>query len=223
MTTSTTYWWTEISNVPQKPGVYAWYYLPEITDFDLQQTISRIRVYWDNNDIEAAIETVKSFLQNFLFQYFQEEPYQAILRGALKPKYEGSIEHKPELSEELLKRIVEEPERLITIKQVLERSAPDFASPIYIGMSENLSSRLKRHKKLIEKYSSQLLNQNTSSQDDKKDGEDRDQSFAMRICSRHIPPTRLFVTISILEDAGKRYVDIENILNRIHYPLLGRN
>lgn len=223
MTTSTTYWWTEISNVPQKPGVYAWYYLPEITDFDLQQTISRIRVYRDDNDIEVAIETVKSFLQNFLFQYFQEEPYQAILRGALKPKYEGSIEHKPELSEELLKRIVEEPERLITIKQVLEKSAPDFASPIYIGMSENLSSRLKRHKKLIEKYSSQLLSQNTSNRNDKRDGEDRDQSFAMRICSRHIPPTRLFVTISILDDAGKRYVDIENILNRIHYPLLGRN
>ncbi len=223
MKTSTTYWWTEISNVPQKPGVYAWYYLPEITDFDLQQTISRIRVYRDDNDIEVAIETVKSFLQNFLFQYFQEEPYQAILRGALKPKYEGSIEHKPELSEELLKRIVEEPERLITIKQVLEKSAPDFASPIYIGMSENLSNRLKRHKKLIEKYSSQLLSQNTSNRNDKKDGEDRDQSFAMRICSRHIPPTRLFVTISILDDAGKRYVDIENILNRIHYPLLGRN
>jgi len=223
MTTSTTYWWTEISNVPQKPGVYAWYYLPEITEFDLQQTISRIRVYWDDDDIEAALETVKSFLQNFLFQYFQEEPYQAILRGSLKPKYEGSIEHKPELSEELLKRIVEEPERLITIKQVLEESAPDFASPIYIGMSENLSSRLKHHKKLIEKYSSQLLNQNISNRTNKRDGEDRDQSFAMRICSRHIPPTRLFVTISILGDVGKRYVDIENILNRIHYPLLGRN
>jgi hypothetical protein len=223
MMSSTTYWWTEISNIPKKPGVYAWYYSPEITDFDLQQIISSVNIYRDNNDLDAALKAVKDFLQSFLFRYFQEEPYQATLRGALKPRYEGCIEHKPELSSDLLQRIIEEPERLITIKQVLEQSSPDFSSPIYIGMSESLGDRIKKHKKLIEKYSSQVLIQDGIYHSPAKERDDGDQSFAMRICSRSIPPMRLFVIVNVLEDLGKRYVDIENILNRIHYPLLGRN
>lgn len=220
---SNTYWWTEIAGVPQKPGVYAWYYLPELTDFDLQDTIKRIIEYRDNENKDAAIETVEIFLDKFLFKYFREEPYKVSLYGPLKPKYEGSIEHKPELSGSLIDRIVEDPERLITIKQVLEKSAPDFASPIYIGMSDNLGSRLKRHKKLIEKYSSRESSTSFSVDPGPYSVENRDESFAMRVCSRSIPPTRLFVAINILENAEKRYVDIENILNRIHYPLLGRN
>lgn len=216
------YWWTQISNVPQKPGVYAWYYLPELTDFDLQKTVEKIQSLSEINDKEGASEVVKNFLHDFVFQYFREEPYQAVLRGPLKPKYQGNIEHIPELSEDLIKRIVEEPSRIFTIKQVLEKSVPNFASPLYIGMAENLNNRVRKHKKLIEKYYSQ-----TSSQNIQKhffnENEDRDQSFAMRVFSRRIPPTRLAIAINILEDIGKGYVDIENILNRIHYPLLGRN
>jgi hypothetical protein len=215
------YWWTQISNIPKKPGVYAWYYLPEITDFDLQETVERIQTL-KITDQEAASEVVRSFLHDFIFQYFREEPYQAILRGSLKPKYEGSVEHNPDLSEDLIRRIVEEPSRIFTIRQVLEKSVPNFSSPLYIGMSENLNSRLKKHKKLIERYYSQSSNHNTQYQSS-NETEDRDSSFAMRIFSRKIPTTRLAIAINILEDVGKTYVDIENILNRIHYPLLGRN
>ena len=217
------YWWTETSNIPHKPGVYAWYYSPEITEFDLEQIIRKINNFREIGDTDAAFMAVHNFLHDYLFRYFQEEPYQATLKGALKPKYEGYVEHTPELSEDLVKRVIEQPERLMTMKQVLEKSAPNFASPIYIGMSENLRDRIKRHKKLIEKYCSQFPNSNIQLKSTDKESENRDRSFAMRICSRNIPPTRLFVAINILEDIGKRYVDIENILNRIHYPLLGRN
>jgi len=216
------YWWTQIAAIPQKPGVYAWYYLPELTEFDLRDTVAKIQSFTDVNDKESASEVVKDFLYTFVFQYFREEPYQAVLRGSLKPKYEGSIEHIPELSEDLVTRIVEDPNRIFTIKQVLEKSVPNFSSPLYIGMSENLNSRVGRHKKLIEKYYSQAAIQNIQYQS-LNETEDRDQSFAMRVVSRKIQTTRLAVAINVLEDVGKRYVDIENILNRIHYPLLGRN
>jgi|GEM_PF-2519146 len=216
------YWWTQIATIPQKPGVYAWYYLPELTEFDLRDTVAKIQSFTDVNDKESASEVVKDFLYTFVFQYFREEPYQAVLRGSLKPKYEGSIEHIPELSEDLVTRIVEDPNRIFTIKQVLEKSVPNFSSPLYIGMSENLNSRVGRHKKLIEKYYSQAAIQNIQYQS-LNETEDRDQSFAMRVVSRKIQTTRLAVAINVLEDVGKRYVDIENILNRIHYPLLGRN
>jgi hypothetical protein len=33
----TIYSWHEIGDVPAAPGVYAWYYNPEITAFDLDQ------------------------------------------------------------------------------------------------------------------------------------------------------------------------------------------
>ena len=45
----------------------------------------------------------------------------------------------------------------------------------------------------------------------------------MEVCRRNILPAQLFVVINIIKDNGKRYIDLENILNRIHYPLLGRN
>lgn len=218
------YRWTEISKIPQEPGVYAWYYSPEMTDHDLQKAINDVSNFNQKGDKDSASEVVRNFLYNSIFRYFKEEPYQAVLRGALKPQYQGYIEHLPSLSEALVSRIVEEPERLITVKEVLEKSAPNFASPMYIGMSESLGIRLKRHKKLIEKYRSQPelreINHKTFSLEE---NEKKDQSFALQVCRRNITPSRLFVVINIFGNIGQRYVDIENILNRIHYPLLGRN
>jgi hypothetical protein len=205
------YRWNELSKIPSKQGVYAWYYVPEITDFDLKNVIQEIR---DNP--EQAENMVSTFLYDFIFKYFQEEPYKASLFGSLKPKYEGSIDHKPELSTSLIERIIEKPDRLNTIREVLEKSVPNFSSPMYIGMSKNVHRRIQEHESLIRKYSSipQSIIHEPSS---------RDQSFAMRLCSRGIPPNQLVVCVNIVDVSDDSYIDIENILNRIHYPLLGRN
>lgn len=144
------------------------------------------------------------------------------MRGALKPRYEGLLEHTPSLSADLVTRLVEDPRRLKTIKKVLEASAPYFASPIYIGMSERLKSRLSRHKSLIEKYSNQPVARH-GPDELTPEGERKNHSFAREICARNIPANRLFVVVHIIQGVRDEYVDIENILNRIHYPLLGRN
>lgn len=216
----TIYSWTEISGIPQEPGIYAWYYSPEITDYDLELAINQINIFKQNNDIQSALKLIEIFLEKNIFKYFQEEPYQVSLDGALKPKYEGFVEHKPSISESLVERILDNPERLKTVKNVVQSSAPNFASPIYIGMSDKLGKRLRQHKRLIEKYrSNPIFNQNLGMVDKEKS----DQCFAMEVCRRNILPARLFVVISLITNDGKRYIDIENILNRIHYPLLGRN
>lgn len=208
--------WHEIGDVPAAPGVYAWYYIPEITAFDLDQITSDIIALKAKAGSSAAKEAVRAFLDQAVFRYFREQPYSAQLHGPLKPHYEGQIEHRPMLSESLLERIVEEPGRLATIRAVLEASAPDFASPIYIGMSEKLRARLSRHKSLIEKYGeSPILGCSEE--------ERRDHSFAKEVRARSIPPSRLFVVATVISGPPGTYVDIENILNRIHYPLLGRN
>ncbi|AVO43655.1 hypothetical protein [Phreatobacter cathodiphilus] len=126
------YSWHEIADVPAAPGVYAWYYTPEITAFDLDRITSDILRLKESRGTSAAKDAVRDFLDESVFRYFREQPYSAQLRGPLKPRYEGLIEHRPTLSDSLLERIVEEPARLATIRTVLEASAPNFASPIYI-------------------------------------------------------------------------------------------
>lgn len=197
-------------------GVYAWYYAPEITSFDLDRVVAEVTALKASDGTSAAKDAVRSFLDENVFRYFREQPYDAQLRGALKPRYQGQIEHVPHLSDSLLDRIVEEPARLVTIRTILDSCAPDFASPLYIGMSECLRTRLKRHKSLIEKYG-ELSGGHTSEE------AQRDHSFAREIRMRSIPPTRLFVITKVVSSQSGVFVDIENILNRIHYPLLGRN
>lgn len=216
--------WTELHNCPSKPGIYAWYYNPEITKFDLNEVVVKIEELKKQNNREDAEKAIEIFLNNFIFNQFSEEPYQVILKGQLKPKYEGDLNHIPHISTSLIDRIVEIPQRLSTIKTVIEKSAPYFSAPIYIGMSENLQKRLSKHKFLIETFNQKKSNNISFVPLQPNDNiEKRDQSFAWQVCKRNIPPTKMFVMIRIIEKSGNAYVDIENILNRIYYPLFGRN
>jgi hypothetical protein len=74
--------WADLANAPDGPGVYAWYYSPEITDFDLDRTIEEARSAPDRADAERVIRTM---LDGRLFHYFREEPYSAAISGSLKP------------------------------------------------------------------------------------------------------------------------------------------
>ena len=220
------YQWREISNIPESPGIYAWYYTPEITDFDLDKIIDAVRCFRKKGAFQAAEQSIRDFLETHLFTYFKQEPYHMLLTGPLKPRYEGIVTHQSGLSDALVKRLADDPIRLRTMRQILEKSTPNFASPIYIGMSEKLCTRLKRHKSLIETYREEL-----SFSVDFQDSEiitpeekERETDFARRICARKIPPTRLSVVVSLLDEVkSNEYVDAENVLNRLHYPLLGRN
>ena len=217
-----TFNWSDISGVPSAPGIYAWYYLPEVPDYDLTTAIERVQALQKAGDRKNATATIECFLESTIFQYFQEKPFSASLRGPLKPTYEGVLNHKPSMSGSLIDRLLEDPTRLRTIKDVLESSAPNFSSPLYIGMSEDLNTRLLQHKRFIEKYREQLSSK-PSAPNKLTNGERGDQSFALEVATRGMPPSRLFAKIQVIADDGHRYVDLENILNRIHYPLLGRN
>ena len=218
----TIFQWLEIPTIPDTPGIYAWYYMPEITAFDLERTIQEVRSAVASEKRSEALIAIENFLNQFVFSYFMEDPYTAILRGQLKPNYEGELHHRPGLSSALIDRLVDDPDRLYTVKDVLETSAPGFASPLHIGMSERLGVRLMRHCQLIEKYREKTSPSQVTSRTPQS-SEYRDQSFARQIANREINPQRLFVMIRQIDADDNRYVDLENILNRIHYPLLGRN
>ncbi|TVS03682.1 MAG: hypothetical protein EA407_06325 [Rhodobacteraceae bacterium] len=218
----TRYQWSEVPTIGDVPGIYAWYYMPEITQFDIGKLIESVHCHISKGDRAAGHKQIETFLEQFIFSYFSEEPYETIMRGPLKPTYEGQLHHRPSVSAALIERLLDDPERLRTVKAVLETSAPDFASPIYIGMSEKLGRRLKHHRKLIEKYRAKRPEATFTPVSEPKTDQ-RDQSFARQIAEREINPQRLFVMIRLINAGTNHYVDLENILNRIHYPLLGRN
>ena len=85
-------------------------------------------------------------------------------------------------------------------------------------MSLNLKDRLLTHKKLIEKY-----REESPSPINLDDALIKEKNFAMRVNNRKLAPTRLFVVTKTIKGDEKQYVDVENILNRIYYPILGRN
>lgn len=91
-------------------------------------------------------------------------------------------------------------------------------------MAENLKKRLSKHKRLIERFRDDDSRQFKFGQTQAVENiNGRDQSFAWQVCKRNISPTKLFVMVRVVDETDNNYLDIENILNRIHYPLFGRN
>lgn len=208
--------WADIASAPTAPGVYAWYYSPQITDYDLEAAIADIRAKREDHRADAEC-TARTLLDERIFKQFREEPYKAVVEGPLKPTYSGSLEHAFEVSAGLISRLVQDPERLRSLRNILDQSAPMFASPLYIGMSFNLRERLSRHKSLIEKYRVARLNETRPQRNS-------DAGFAWQIAKRQVPPDRLFVfTCVISVDDEDTAIDIEHVLNRLYYPILGRN
>ena len=208
--------WSDLTSAPASPGVYAWYYQPDITDFDLNKTITDI-VALREIDRAGAEKVVRDTLHDRLFRYFREDPYQAIVEGPLKPTYRGALQHAFEVSSGLVARIVEHPDRLRSIRNILKGSAPIFASPLYIGMSSNLRSRLGTHKMLIEKYRLTRMKE-------VQQPRESDAGFAWQVAKREISPDRLFVFTYVTQPEDETLAtDVENILNRLFYPILGRN
>lgn len=208
--------WADLTSAPTAPGIYAWYYSPQITDYDLENAIKGLTEKSKVSRAEAE-RSAKTLLDERIFKQFREEPYRAVVEGPLKPTYNGVLEQTSEVSAGLVSRLVEDPERLRFLRDILNQSAPMFASPLYIGMSVNLRVRLGRHKSLIEKYRGTVARETIGQRSS-------DAGFAWQVAKRQIPPDRLFVFTCIIgsEDENTA-IDIENVLNRLYYPILGRN
>jgi asparagine synthetase B (glutamine-hydrolysing) len=208
--------WSEIAKAPDRAGIYAWYFRPELTDHDINNLIESIEI----NSDKASVE-IRSFFAERLFKYFMQRPYEVQISGQLKPKYYGKIEHKQDITDGLIERIKENPRRLFSIRDLLQKSAPMFASPLYVGMSSSIKQRVMQHVNFIKKYKESTSNAFTRLSDDEIDIDEK--SFAQRVVERGIPSSRLFLVYQTTDTELDIQVDVENILNRIYYPTLGRN
>jgi hypothetical protein len=206
--------WSEIDTAPETSGIYAWYAKLSISKADINEAIHRISSAKALGAIGAR-EEVDRILEKFIFGPYRESPYEVLLRGQLKPKYGGEISHEPTKSESLISRLVENPERLGIIADVLKIASPSFTAPLYIGMATNLRKRLKQHSTKISELrefrnSSEIL-------------DTTEAGFAKQVAARNFDPTNLFVQITEISADSTEHNDLENILNRINYPIFGRN
>ncbi|MDC6168390.1 GIY-YIG nuclease family protein [Paucibacter sp. XJ19-41] len=206
--------WSEIDLAPESPGVYAWYSRLVISKADIDAVINRVREAKEQGEAQARAE-VEDALDQFIFSPYRETPYQVALRGQLKPKFSGEVIHEPSRSESLVARLAANPERFRTVSEVLKTAAPWFTAPLYIGMAINLRSRLKQHRnKIVELRDLQ----GHGSIDDAAEA-----GFANQVVARNFDPTNLFVHIAEVNVDTGEHNDLENILNRINYPIFGRN
>jgi hypothetical protein len=214
------YLWQELDEIPATRGIYAWYYRHTFYKADIEVLLAELEQIGPATDGSREAK-VEAFLQYFLFNFFLEEPYHVSIRGALKPTYEGVAEHVAAITAGLVERICADPTRLWHLQAVLDSTVPEFAAPVYIGLSSDMRKRIRRHQSLMQKYKQvegrDLRDEAVTAE------EQRDHSFARAVIRRGFLLHRLEVSVRVISAPGDIYLDAENILNRIYFPLCGRN
>jgi hypothetical protein len=208
--------WNQVESAPDEPGIYSWYYKFLFPRFDIDELVRTVRA----SDERGARESVIAFLNKFVFGPLREEPYTAVIQGKLKPRYEGELLQSSGPSKEVVDRLVGDIERIRSIARVLESATPFFASPIYIGMSSNLRTRLRSHKALIERF---VEARRLALGEIKVAASNTDLSFARDVARRELSPNQLLVFVRPMPIDGDACNDVENLLNRVNFPLCGRN
>ena len=209
-------------DIPEGPGIYAWYadlHLPEKDTNDLIGFLQK-------NEIKKEIKysVLLDFLNRKLLQPFKESQYNIKISGKLKPKYFGKIDHQQEFSDGLIEKIIEDPNRLKSLYKILKSIDTSFLSPIYIGMAGNLKTRLTTHINQINNYYNNLSSSSEFEINTIEESLLRDHKFALEaIVVRKIEPKKLYFTFYEVDFDNKIESDLENILNRLNYPLCGRN
>lgn len=206
--------WNSIGTqeLPQSSGIYAWYYKPRLGIADINNLIEKLE--GSICDIDKK-KHISKFLDDRLFRFFSQPDYQVTASGPLMPKFSGSLNHVDNISSELIERILLDYNSISCIREILLELDVAFLSPIYVGMASNLSRRINTHKSLIEAIK-------TKSKLD-TDIEEKDQCFAERVVQRKMIESYLEVVTYEIDSNNNEHNFAENLVNRISYPILGRN
>ena len=210
--------WRQICSphVPSTSGVYAWYYNHQLGDKDIEIFLSKLNLLKESTE---RFKYIEEFLNRHFFDFYIETPYQVTLKGDLKAAYSGSVEHIRYVSESVVTKIEQSPHLIRDVSNVISLTGIQFSSPLYIGMAKNLLKRLSKHKSLIERYEAEGVPSGFSKLEDLS-GE---KNFAERVIARNFNITKLVVTFYEIDSESNQHNLIENMLNRINYPILGRN
>jgi len=217
----------DIEGAPDVPGIYSWYYEISFSRRDVEQLTI---ILGENDDSLRRQSVARQFLNRNLLDYFREVPYDVSITGKLKPTYRGQAAHDQSLSDSIVEKLSLAPERFSALNKFLMQAVPIFCTPLYIGVArKSLRNRLTTHKRLMLRYresrQSEGRSTTTISEGEVGTSLQKDHSFAKEVAfDRGLPLPYLCAYILPLSSGDEEDALIaENILNRINFPIYGRN
>lgn len=206
--------WHEMYNVPAATGIYAWYMSPRVPKADLKSA----------HTADIAIRQIAEKLRFPETQISLDGHLSLALSGQLAHEHIGSLKDFPST----LSQVIESGVGRDFLGSILHQVTPMFCSPLYIGVSSNLSRRIQQHRQFIESFSAQREYVPGPIIDGEAAAE-RDYSFGKEVARRRIDPNTLSVCVITIEctasdeAAARQAVEgVETLLNRMFFPILGR-
>lgn len=223
----------DVDQAPESPGIYAWY-----VKFLATQQDWRLRA---SPDGDLAIGGFLGLIEKYA-RYYEPVPIELSGRGSYGARWEGEIARDYALGdrdeesgesakstkfERLIDSLDTESRRKI-LAHALESSAPVFSAPLYIGVAEDLRSRLRQHRRDFSRASEWL-------HDHPEDSEEirlRGKNFGHRAAARGIAMEHLDVWVLDLAEEQNSGLSVDQLrsmaesvewlLHRLYTPILGR-
>jgi len=205
----------QIRKAPNAQGIYCWYIIPKLYEFDIKEFEKK----------SSSKEKIKEFIEEKILKFFKLPNYTVRVSAPLKPTFEGEVENVQRISDKPIDLIFQNIEVVKDINSFFNLNNSCFFSPVYIGKAKRIQDRLFQHKQLISdlKNATRTIEIELSSNDVKFDTSEF--AFAKEFVKRSIPLDWLYFSYCDLSNSkiSESYEAIESIMNRINFPLMGRN
>ena len=215
--------WSEFNylnhrSIPELPGIYCWRYRPRIEKAHVLKLKEQLE---QENDLAKRSLILYESINKQLFEPFKRPEYDANLSGPLMPSYKGKVSHEVIDFSGKLEHLSDDPSHFELFIKYVNDLYDMVSAPIYIGVTEQqtLRSRIMNHVKAITRYKENGRFSDSSDEESK--------NLASRIVERGINPSFLWISCLPIQNSGNdckmRLADLEFVLNRTIYPILGRN
>lgn len=199
---------SDIVGAPQQPGIYAWYYRPRAFGNREAETLGKLITIPSSVKTEISLRYRLTWNVDSNANTLYGKDRQPVNKAVLELVADGG-----DLTKFFIQKFM----------------VPHFAKPLYIGISDNLSTRVKEHyDSLTELWdldapvSKYLTGHPNASVEDVLDQLGLDHSFAISARVKGIAPRDLVVCVCPIQDPDKLR-DLEQILQILADPICGRS
>jgi hypothetical protein len=225
---------SDIDQLPDRPGIYAWYYLPKMDSNKLNKASKeekpdiaeeKIRIIQKNFERPAKWHLGNDFggLNN---------PMRGKSGSDILPRLVGTLRHDNLIHKTPRDKIRNNPDYIIEFNKLVEKIGPFFFSPIYIGktMQEGgIRHRVSTHRQqFLEKRSQITELSNPKKNQEEKDNVESFSKLGERMALLDLKQDYLWVAGFPIDTAEGSNSDregfitfIEGFLNRLVHPIHG--
>jgi hypothetical protein len=211
----------EVESADDSPGIYAWYPVPQIgkPDYEQKDAFRSLLDSFSTRFIAPSLSVRAS--TTFLLRW------EGSIQETTSARFRDLLQGPDDKVSKSMQKIVDKERNREVLARLLTLTIPILASPLYIGMSENLRTRLAQHRDELYDRLSQAREDPEYLQRSRLD-----QTFASRaIASGFSGDTLVVWTINLEkalglssaeDDAKEVAAGTEWLLNRWFRPIFGR-